>query len=174
MCLKGLHTHQGPERGPKWGNLHKSLKIVFSKTADQNSLKFCHNDTLVVLYQVCVFYGPTSIRGQIRGNNILHYKSMGKWKFAYILILFLIFLNLNDIFDIVSLQQNQYVCLKRLHTYQGPERGPKWGNLHKSLKIFFSKTADQNSLKFCHNNLCGALPSLCFLWPHVNQGPGQG
>ena len=36
-------------------------------------------------------YGPSSIRGRIRGHNILHWKSMGKWKKAFYLLIIMYF-----------------------------------------------------------------------------------
>ena len=53
---------------------------------------------------------------------------------------------MNPIFDIVALQQNRFVCLKGGSlSIKGQKGARNGGNLPKSLKIFFSKTAKQNS-----------------------------
>ena len=63
------------------------------------------NDPWVVLYQICVFfYGPRSIRGRIRGHNILHLKSMGKKESCLLLASYQIFLDTNQLSEVVSLQ----------------------------------------------------------------------
>ena len=130
--------------------------IFFSETTGPISMKFDVKDPLVVPSQNIVFYGPRSIRGQIRGLNILHWKPMGKWKIAY-------YFHINEYFEIWITYLTLFNCSKtgvfvwRGSLFRKGQKGAPDGEIDINLK----KSSSPKLLTRIHWNYITMIVGWC-------------